>query len=196
MPWIQETGNISRKKMLELVARAIETARTRICQHPKRVLLLPPDITRAHSGAGWITEEFYRVLSKEADVHVIPTLGQHLPHTREQNQWMFGSIPEEKIHIHDWKNCVKTIGSVPACFVRDVSHGKADWEIPVSVNRMLFDEKWDMIINIGHVVPHEVLGFAAVSRTISAVSSLRSGLATTRRNRIFCRDCPTFISRW
>jgi len=160
MPWIQEIGDISRNKMFELVARAVEIARRRICQHPKKVLLLPPDITRAHSGTGWITEEFYRLLSKDADVHVIPTLGQHLPHTKEQNQWMFGSIPAEKIHIHDWKNGVKTIGSVPACFVRDVSHGKADWEIPVSVNRMLFDEKWDMIINIGHVVPHEVLGFA------------------------------------
>ena len=25
---------------------------------------------------------------------------------------------------------------------------------------MLMEEHWDLIINIGHVVPHEVLGFA------------------------------------
>ncbi len=160
MPWIKEVGNISRDKMLELTARAVEVARTRICRRPKKVLLLPPDITRAHSGAGWIAEEFYRLLSAEADVHVIPTLGQHLPHTREQNRRMFGSIPEEKIHVHDWKEGVKTIGSVSSGFVREISRGKADWEIPVSVNRMLLEEKWDMIINIGHIVPHEVLGFA------------------------------------
>jgi nickel-dependent lactate racemase len=124
------------------------------------VLLLPPDITRAHSGSGWIVEEFYKIFSKEAEVYVIPTLGQHLPHTPEQNRWMFGSIPEERILKHDWRNGVKTIGEVPADFVKEVSHGKADWAIPVCVNRTLLEGGWDLIINVGHVVPHEVLGFA------------------------------------
>ena len=60
----------------------------RICEHPKRVLPLPPDITRAHSGAGWITEEFYKIFTSEgADVHVMPALGQHLPHTPEENEF-------------------------------------------------------------------------------------------------------------
>ena len=36
----------------------------------------------------------------------------------------------------------------------------ADWEIPVDLNTSLMRESWDLIINIGHVVPHEVLGFA------------------------------------
>ena len=91
---------------------------------------------------------------------MIPTLGQHLPHTPEQNRWMFGSIPEERILKHDWRNGVKTIGEVPADFVKEVSHGKADWAIPVCVNRTLLEGGWDLIINVGHVVPHEVLGFA------------------------------------
>lgn len=160
MPWFSETGRISRGRMLELVEKAAEEAKTRLCRHPKRVLLLPPDITRAHSGAGWMTEKFCEIFSAGADVHVIPTLGQHVPHTPEQNRWMFGSIPEEKIHRHDWRGGVKTIGAVSADFVREVSGGLADWEIPVSLNRMLLDEKWDLIVNIGHIVPHEVLGFA------------------------------------
>ena len=146
--------------MLELVHKAAEEARRRICANPKKVLLLPPDITRAHSGSGWIVEEFYKIFSKEAEVYVIPTLGQHLPHTPEQNRWMFGSIPEERILKHDWRNGVKTIGEVPADFVKEVSHGKADWAIPVCVNRTLLEGGWDLIINVGHVVPHEVLGFA------------------------------------
>lgn len=160
MPWFSELGNITRCKMLELVEKAAIEAKARICRRPGRVLLLPPDITRAHSGAGWITEKFYRIFSAEADVHVIPTLGQHVPHTPEQNRWMFGSIPEEKIHKHDWRAGSKTIGTVPADFVRETSGGAADWEIPVSLNNMLLDEPWDLIINIGHIVPHEVLGFA------------------------------------
>ncbi|MFA6716965.1 MAG: lactate racemase domain-containing protein, partial [Victivallaceae bacterium] len=121
---------------------------------------LPPDITRAHSGAGWITEEFYKIFSQYADVHLIPTLGQHVPHTPEQNKWMFGSVPEEKIHAHDWRGGSKVIGEVSAEMVKEVSNGKADWAIPVSLNKMLLEENWDLIINVGHVVPHEVLGFA------------------------------------
>ena len=160
MPWFSKEGKLSRENVIELTRKAADAARERICAKPEKVLLLPPDITRAHSGAGWITEEFYRIFSKDADVQVIPTLGQHVPHTPEQNKWMFGSIPEEKIHAHDWRNGSKVIGEIPAEFVKEVSQGKADWAIPVSLNKMLLEEKWDLIVNVGHVVPHEVLGFA------------------------------------
>lgn len=132
----------------------------RICGSPKKVLLLPPDITRAHSGAGGITEQLYSIFSEIADVVVMPTLGQHLPHTEAQNRWMFGSIPEEHILKHDWIRDVRHLGEIPADYVATVTEGKADWPIPISVNKILFEEPWDLIINVGHVVPHEVLGFA------------------------------------
>jgi nickel-dependent lactate racemase len=160
MPWIVEEGPIDRARMLELAESALAQAKQNICAEPKRVLLLPPDITRAHSGAGWITNALYHHFAGSAEVHVIPTLGQHVPHTPEQNRWMFGDIPEELIHVHDWRNGVVTIGEVPAAFVAEISGGRADWAIPVQLNRMLIEEPWDLIINIGHVVPHEVLGFA------------------------------------
>ncbi len=161
MPWISETGShLSREQVLQLVRRAADEARQRICANPRRVLLLPPDITRMHSGSGWITEAFYNIFDDEADVHVIPTLGQHEPHTREQNRQMFGSIPHDHIHAHDWINGICQVGEIPADYVRDVSQGAADWAIPLWLNRQLMEEDWDLIINIGHVVPHEVLGFA------------------------------------
>jgi nickel-dependent lactate racemase len=160
MPWINESGIMDRNRVLALTEALAQEAKRRLCPAPKRVLLLPPDITRAHSGAGWITHALYHHFRQTADVHVIPTLGQHVPHTPEQNRWMFGDIPEEAIHVHDWRKGVVTIGEVPASFVEKVSNGKANWPIPVSVNRMLVEEKWDLIINVGHVVPHEVLGFA------------------------------------
>jgi nickel-dependent lactate racemase len=124
------------------------------------VLLLPPDITRAHSGAGKITETLYHYFAPQAEVHVIPTLGQHVPHTPEQNSWMFGNIPEERIHVHEWRGGVKKIGEIEANYVRDISRGRADWAIPIALNTVLLEGKWDLIINVGHVVPHEVLGFA------------------------------------
>lgn len=161
MPWFSEQDtSIPKERMLELALRFADEAQSRLCQSPQRVLLLPPDITRAHSGAGWITEALYQHFAPKAEVHVIPTLGQHVPHTPEQNQWMFGSIPENRIHAHDWRADGKQIGEVPASFVREVSQGKADWAIPVVLNRMLLEGNWDLILNVGHVVPHEVLGFA------------------------------------
>lgn len=161
MPWFcQEGKSLSRDEIIQLTRKAAEESLNRICGKPKKVLLLPPDITRAHSGAGWITEELYNIFSQYADVHLIPTLGQHVPHTPEQNKWMFGNVPEEKIHKHDWRDGSKVIGEVPAEFVKEISKGKADWAIPVSVNKMLVEEDWDLIINVGHIVPHEVLGFA------------------------------------
>lgn len=160
MSWFREVGAISRETMLQLVSRAADEARKRICAHPRKVLLLPPDITRAHSGAGWIAEEFYRIFAREAEVWVMPTLGQHVPHTVAENRRMFGAIPEDRILIHDWREGCSTLGAVPAAFVKEVSQGRADWEIPVCVNSILCDHSWDLIVNIGHVVPHEVLGFA------------------------------------
>jgi nickel-dependent lactate racemase len=123
-------------------------------------LLLPPDITRAHSEAGYLTEVLYNLLANEAEVHVIPTLGQHVPHTDAENRRMFGAIPPRRIHAHDWRGGCVRLGEVPADFVKETTGGVADWPIPVVVNRKLMEEPWDLVINVGHVVPHEVLGFA------------------------------------
>jgi len=113
-----------------------------------------------HSGAGKLTEMLYRLFAAEADVHVIPTLGQHVPHTPEENRQMFGSIPNERIHAHDWRGGSVQIGELSSRFVDETTQGAATWPLPIVLNRMLIEEKWDLIINVGHVVPHEVLGFA------------------------------------
>jgi nickel-dependent lactate racemase len=161
MPWFSETSdNISPQRVEELIKRAAEEAKHRLCSRPKRILLLPPDITRAHSKAGWMTEILYNLFAKEAEVHLIPTLGQHVPHTADENHRMFGSIPQERIHDHDWRGGCVHLGEVSAAYVKTVTKGAADWPIHISLNRMLIEEPWDIIIHIGHVVPHEVLGFA------------------------------------
>jgi nickel-dependent lactate racemase len=161
MPWISERAeSISYERLQKLMEQTVAEARQRICAKPKRVLLLPPDITRAHSGAGKLTEMLYLLFKDEADVHVIPTLGQHVPHTRAENSRMFGSIPEERIHAHDWRGGSVKIGEISAKEVAESCGGVADWAMPIILNRMLMEEKWDLIIHVGHVVPHEVLGFA------------------------------------
>jgi nickel-dependent lactate racemase len=162
LPWFSiEEDALSSQQIAEACTRLIAEARTRIGSDLKRVLLLPPDLTRAHSGAGRITELLYKELDAAgAHVEVIPTLGQHVPHTEAENKWMFGSIPHERIFAHDWRNGCTRIGVVPAALVAETTGGVADWEIPIDVNTKLMTEQWDLVINVGHVVPHEVLGFA------------------------------------
>jgi nickel-dependent lactate racemase len=161
MPWITErSAEISWDRLHELMRQAVAEARKKLAAQPKRVLLLPPDITRMHSGAGKLTEIFYNLLKDEAEIHVIPTLGQHVPHTPAENRQMFGSIPNERIHAHDWRGGCVEVGQLSGRFVDETTQGAADWPFPIGLNRMLMNEPWDWIINIGHVVPHEVLGFA------------------------------------
>jgi nickel-dependent lactate racemase len=162
LPWFTiEQEALSQQQIADSCSRLLAEARSRINKRLERVLLLPPDLTRAHSGAGRITELLFRELDASgAHVEVIPTLGQHVPHTPQENKWMFGSIPEERIFAHDWREGVTRIGSIPGSYLAETTAGVADWEIPIDLNTKLIAEPWDLVINIGHVVPHEVLGFA------------------------------------
>src|SRR3954471_5660165 len=150
MPWFwHEADSIPRSKVEQMCAQLLDQAKSRLnVKEFRRVLLLPPDLTRAHSGAGWITETLYKQLPKSCDTHIIPTLGQHVAHDRATNQWMFGSIPEERIHAHDWRNGVTRVGSIPAEVVKEKfgQDSPVDWEIPIDLNSMLMKEKWDLII--------------------------------------------------
>ena len=164
MPWYKvEADAIPENEIKAAAARLMDEAQKRIAPRLKRVLLLPPDLTRAHSGAGKVTEWIYKEITARephAHVRVIPTLGQHVPHTEAENKWMFGSIPNEIILPHDWRGGVTPVGTIPASMVIETTGGVADWEIPVDLNSTLMNEPWDLVVNIGHVVPHEVLGFA------------------------------------
>src|SRR6201986_3364436 len=160
MPWFQVEGEaLTEADIRGAVPRLLDEARTRIKRDLRRVLLLPPDLTRAHSGAGRITELLYEGLAG-CEVAVIPTLGQHQPHTEEENRWMFGAIPNRIIYPHDWREGCTRVGTIPAAMVAETTGGAADWEIPLDLNTKLVTEPWDLVINVGHVVPHEVLGFA------------------------------------
>lgn len=132
----------------------------------KKILLIPPDFTRFHSMAGLITEIFYKNLKDTCIIDILPALGTHEAMTEKECSEMFGSIPYDLFVKHDWRNDVVRIGEVPAAFVSDVSDGLVDEAIPVEVNRLLLDESYDLIISVGQVVPHEVVGMANYSKNI------------------------------
>lgn len=109
----------------------------------KKVLILPPDFTRFHSGAGLITNIYYHALTERgAEVEIMPALGTHVPMTDSQIDAMFGDIPHDCFLVHDWRHDVVKLGEVPADYLSEISDGLWTEAISVEVNRRIMDESY------------------------------------------------------
>ncbi len=131
----------------------------------KRVLAIPPDFTRFHSFAGKLTQLAYAYYGDKL-VDVLPALGTHTGMTDAQINTMFTGVPKELFKIHDWRNDVVTIGEVPASYIKEVSEGRVDYSWPAQVNKLLVEGGHDLILSLGQVVPHEVIGMANYNKNI------------------------------
>jgi nickel-dependent lactate racemase len=133
----------------------------------KKVLLLPPDFTRMHSGAGKITAMYYEMLKDTCQVDIMPALGTHEPMNRSEWEEFFGkNVPFDCMVVHNWRNDVVKIGEVPGDYVSSISEGLITESIDVELNKRLLDKSYDLIISVGQVVPHEVVGMANYSKNI------------------------------
>ncbi|MBR3526199.1 MAG: DUF2088 domain-containing protein [Bacteroidales bacterium] len=130
-----------------------------------RVIALPPDFTRFNSYAGPITEMIYDYYQDKL-TDVMPALGTHTAMTEEQIKTMFGHTPRDIFRVHDWRNDVVTVGRVPASYVEEVSEGKLHYDWPAQVNKLLLEKDIDLILSIGQVVPHEVVGMANYTKNL------------------------------
>src|SRR4051812_12084589 len=90
----------------------------------KRVLILPPDVTRLHSAAGPLTTLLYDRLKDRAEVVILPALGTHAPMDADELAHMFPGVPAAAFRPHDWRNGVVPVGEVPAALIRELSEGK------------------------------------------------------------------------
>ena len=86
--------------------------------------------------------------------------------TEAQLRMMFGdSIPLDAFKVHDWRNGVVRKGEIAGEMLSELSGGKVDYTVGVEVNKMLFDG-YDLILSVGQVVPHEVVGMANYTKNI------------------------------
>lgn len=131
-----------------------------------KVLIIPPDGTRAHSLAGPITNMLYKLLQPCA-VKILPALGTHFPMTAEEKQEFFGAdIPLDAFIDHNWRSDVATVGTIPAEFISGISDGLVNYSIMVDINKELLHGGYDLILSVGQVVPHEVVGMANYTKNI------------------------------
>jgi nickel-dependent lactate racemase len=141
----------------------------------KRVLVVPPDITRLHSQSGGITRMAWEYYG-DALQAVLPALGTHAPMSAQQLTRMFGDLPQPLVQIHNWRTDVETLGEVPASFVEEQSEGKLHFPWPAQVNRMIVRGDFDLILSVGQVVPHEVIGMANYNKNILIGTGGREGI--------------------
>jgi nickel-dependent lactate racemase len=133
----------------------------------KRVLLIPPDHTRLNSKAGLITSTLYALWHREKTVHIMPALGTHFPMTKEQCIMMFGDgIPQTSYLNHDWRHDLEILGRVNEEEISRLSENKLHFSLEVGVNKKLLTGDYDLILSIGQVVPHEVIGMANYTKNI------------------------------
>jgi len=131
----------------------------------KKVLVIPPDFTRFHSRAGDITTLIYKYY-KDALKDILPALGTHSPMTDHELDEMYKGIPKGLFRIHDWRNDVVTVGTVPGEFISEITDGAIDYSWPAQLNRLVINGGHDLILSVGQIVPHEVAGMANYNKNI------------------------------
>jgi nickel-dependent lactate racemase len=131
----------------------------------QRVLAIPPDFTRFPSQAGKLTVMLYQQLGDRL-VDILPALGTHDPLQDWQRERMYPGIPATLFRRHDWRNDVLTIGEVPADFVARATEGICRQPWPAQLNRLVWQGGHDLIVSLGQVVPHEVIGMANYNKNL------------------------------
>ena len=131
----------------------------------KKVLAIPPDFTRFHSFAGELTRYALNYYENRL-TDILPALGTHVPMNDKEIETMFGDVPKSLFRVHNWRKDLYQLGEVPESFVEEVSEGRVHYSWPAQVNRLLVEGNFDLILSVGQVVPHEVIGMANYNKNI------------------------------
>jgi len=141
----------------------------------RKVVAVPPDFTRFNSRAGMLTRFTYEHFGT-ALTDVLPALGTHVAMPDWQIAKMYAGVPRELFRVHDWRHEVVTIGELPASFVRDATQGIYDKPWPAQLNKLLWQGGHDLIVSIGQVVPHEVVGMANHTKNLFVGCGGKAGI--------------------
>jgi nickel-dependent lactate racemase len=162
--------NLDLKQLKELLAESLSKLGKRTS-----VLAVPPDQSREHSRAGELTRYAWEHYGDRLKA-VLPAIGTHTPMQPGQIAHMFGNMPQELFRVHNWRTEIETLGELPAEFIREQSEGKLNYTWPAQVNKLISRGGFDLILSIGQVVPHEVIGMANHAKNILIGTSGREGI--------------------
>ncbi len=167
-------GSVNTELSLEELRKGLHEALDKLGSK-RKVLIVPPDFTRFHSQAGILTEMAWEYYG-DAVTDILPALGTHAAMSETELTTMFGKIPHSLFRVHNWRNDIVTLGVVPAEFVQNVSGNQVDFSWPAQVNKLLVEGNFDLILSIGQVVPHEVIGMANYNKNILVGTGGKDGI--------------------
>jgi len=157
-------GRLEDSQVAEIVGQACAPERYR----GRRVLLIVPDGTRT-APVGLMFRAIHRQIggvTKALDVLI--ALGTHQPMSEAaicgrleiseaERREVYGRV---QLFNHEWDNPAarRQVGTLGAEEISGLSDGLFAMDVPVEINRRLFD--YDQVIIVGPVFPHEVVGFS------------------------------------
>jgi len=159
-----ENGFLSETEVRELAIESLEGLNL----DGKRVLIIVPDGTRT-APLPFFFRLFYDILGRRvSSLDYLVALGTHPLMSEERVTKLMGLTPQERAHTykdvkvfnHRWDlpDTFRIIGTISEKEARDLSHELIGDEVPVAVNKMIFD--YDQLIICGPTFPHELVGFS------------------------------------
>lgn len=162
---VAPTGSqVTDKQVADLVAETCAAGDYR----GKKVLVIVPDATRT-APVGLLFQSLFREIGAQtAAFDVLVALGTHQPMSEEAICGRLEITADERctrysrvrFFNHAWRdsNALKKVGVISAKEISDLSGGLFAMDVPVEVNRLVFE--YDQVIIVGPVFPHEVVGFS------------------------------------
>lgn len=160
----KEEGILSHQELSELSRQALSEVQL----EGKRVLAIIPDSTRSAPVPLFFKLLCEQIGSRAKKLDFLIALGTHPLMSEERILAHLGLTPEERrskyggvgIFNHQWDNpdVLTTIGTLSAKEVREISGGLLDEDVPITLNKRVLD--YDLLIIVGPVFPHEVVGFS------------------------------------
>jgi nickel-dependent lactate racemase len=130
----------------------------------KRVLVLTPDATRTCPLPMMVRLVLEAIGRRAARVDFMVALGTHTPLSEEGILSLYGidagSADASSFFNHEWNRTetFRCIGTLAHGEVELLSGGLLKEEVRIEINKKIFD--YDLLLVMGPVFPHEVVGFS------------------------------------
>jgi nickel-dependent lactate racemase len=134
----------------------------------KKVLLIIPDATRTAPLPLLFDALFHHLQPVVAQLDVLVALGTHPPMSDAQISKLLGISHEERERLffsvrffnHEWDRLERllTLGTLTKDQTAEISSGQLSLDVPVAINSRIAD--YDLLLVLGPVFPHEVVGFS------------------------------------
>ena len=140
----------------------------------RRLLVLVPDLTRSCPLDAMFRHLYRRLAPRVARLDFMIALGTHPALSQDQIYSRFGidgasheaDFPLARFFNHCWDDPagLAQIGLLQKSEIAELTDGRFEINVEVTVNRMVYD--YDLMLILGPVFPHEVVGFSGGNKYI------------------------------